>query len=935
MILEPDFDNSYNEEIRLFLCRPSDRATIAELHHIYDRSLSINYGGINELTFTVPYNILDDDNMTKRNPLVDLIYGDYLVRYEYKTKTEYYVITNPEYTVDGSGKETLNIIAYQQHFEWKNKLVRAFKGTFPLYDPVGTNGVLNKTLLKQTDWTIDYIDSSLLLKQRTFDESESNLLEFTLSAIDKYGSYIPVVDTVNKRLSVYLDENYGLDEGLRIENGHYLKSLKETDRFDEVVTRLYIYGDKDLSINTLNPTGTSFLENYSFYMHGYTEDRSGNTLTSSKFMSDSLCKAIKAYENLLQSKSTVFTGYLTNIAGFQATLITKENELFVLQGEKKVLEDRRDVYIAANEPANVKLMSEQIEDKQILINTKNAEIITLKTSIAGVEGQIATLTNQLSETNNFTPTQIKEKQFFTKEKTWQESNYTKAEDLLEQGSKNLQLWCQPKVAYECDIIDIISALNVKYDKDKLKIGTVISIYYPRFDIDIKAKIITINHDIDKKSLSLVIANTKDIKSGFLKIKDLLQRSNTTSTTLDMSKYKWDLSTENNTQINDILNEAWDANKRAIEAGDSQNYSLNERGLTLKSPTDPLNYLRGLHNIIGFTNDGGNTWKNALTPNGLVAEVIRGKLGAFATIVTDQILIGSKLIGDGLINSSGAWNTAATQAGNSVQKSTLYNGVKIDSTSGLVITRSDNKSRSIFNATDGIKIQSSTDGVNWVDRLSANSTGDLTLTGALTTGSGASAVRIDANGLYIGSSTFSSAPVRITPSGNAVFAGTITASKVSLTGGSMGWGSFSISDTGIINATGAVISGNITANSLVAGAFIQSPNINGGTITGNAINGGTITGTTISSTSTINVGTDVTVGNNLYMGNSGSTNKGIYFAPNQVGASIKYLGSSDTLRLSAINGVAIDSLSSSFELSINGEPAATRTWVQQNVIAKWG
>ncbi|QJD83996.1 phage tail spike protein [Cohnella herbarum] len=956
------FENGIINEVKLYLCRPSDRATITELYHIKDRNLTINYGGVNELSFSVPYAILDENNDTVRNPLVDQIYGDFIVRYEYKQQQEYYIITNPEYVMDSSGNEQLNILCYQQHYEWKNKLVRALKGTYKLYDPAGANGVLNKTLLTQTDWTVDYIDSSLLSKHRTFDTSETNLLEFIFSAIETYGSYIPFIDTVNKRLSVYLDENYGRDEGLRIEYGHYLKSLKETDKFDEVVTRLYIYGNDELSIYGLNPTGTSYLENYSFYMYGYAEDTQGNVIGHSKFMSDSLCKALRSYEKLLQSKAAVFSGYLSTLSGHQSTLAVKKNELYGLQNERRTLLDLKDVLIGTG--GDVTSVNGQIEFKQTQIDDKTTEITDVNLSITAVNNQIATLKSQLSESANFTTSQIKEKQFFTKEKTWQESNITKAEDLLEQGGKNLQLWSQPNIAYECDIIDIIAALNVPYDKEKLKIGTVITIYYPRFNIDIKAKVITIDHDIDGNGLKVTIANTKDIKSGFLKIKDLLQRSNTTSTTVDMSKHKWDLSTENNTQINDILNEAWDANKRAIEAGDNQNYSLNERGLTLKSPTDPFNYLRGLHNIIGFTNDGGNTWKNALTPNGLVAEVIKGKLGAFATIATDQILIGSTLIGDGLINSSGAWNTAATQAGNSVQKNTFYNGVKIDSASGLVITRSDNRSRSVFNATDGIKIQSSTDGVNWVDRLSANSTGDITLTGALTTGTGASAVRVDTNGLYIGSSTFSSAPVRITPAGDAIFAGTIQASKVNLTGGKM-----NINNTFIVDELGnATVSGNVTANAIAANTYISAPNIVGGTInignsnftvgtdgTVNANNGtfrgsinatsGTFSGN-ISSTATISggilkgatieggnisVATDVEIGNNLYIGTKdNASGKRIWFTTGSGSAVISYDRTNNQINLSAQNGVKIDS----GNLMINGYRAVT-TYDLDSHVAKWG
>jgi hypothetical protein len=135
------------------------------------------------------------------------------------------------------------------------------------------------------------------------------------------------------------------------------------------------------------------------------------------------------------------------------------------------------------------------------------------------------------------------------------------------------------------------------------------------------------HDIDGNDLSLVVANSRDIKSGFTKIKDLLNRSASTSTTIDMNKAKWDQSDSNTNAIKEILNSKWDANKQAIEGGSEQQWSLDARGLTLRSPSDVMNLLRAVNSVIAISNDGGNTYRNALTSKGLVAEEVYGQLVA--------------------------------------------------------------------------------------------------------------------------------------------------------------------------------------------------------------------------------------------------------------------------------------------------------------------
>lgn len=79
--------------------------------------------------------------------------------------------------------------------------------------------------------------------------------------------------------------------------------------------------------------------------------------------------------------------------------------------------------------------------------------------------------------------------------------------------------------------------------------------------------------------------------------------------------------------------------------------------------------------------------------------------------------------------------------------------------------------------------------------------------------------------------------------------------------------------GRLYATNATISGDVTANAIAANTSISSPTIIGGNIygsiiSGNTIIGGSITGTTISSDTTINVNTNLTVGNQITLTGSG-------------------------------------------------------------------
>lgn len=96
-------------------------------------------------------------------------------------------------------------------------------------------------------------------------------------------------------------------------------------------------------------------------------------------------------------------------------------------------------------------------------------------------------------------------------------------------------------------------------------------------------------------------------------------------------------------------------------------------------------------------------------------------------------------------------------------------------------------------------------------------------------------------------------------------------------------------TGVTSIVGGVITTDyVNALNVTAGS-VAAENITGTTITGKTISGGTITGTTISGTTTIDVGTDLNVGNNIYIGNTATGDpKGITFFSGSTGSDIAHI-----------------------------------------------
>jgi hypothetical protein len=156
------------------------------------------------------------------------------------------------------------------------------------------------------------------------------------------------------------------------------------------------------------------------------------------------------------------------------------------------------------------------------------------------------------------------------------------------------------------------------------------------------------------------------------------------------------------------------------------------------------------------------------------------------------------------------------------------------TAGAVYINQDNRWKADANgnviSTAEFKVGSSTKNLYW-DGTNLTFTGNLsaaggtfsgnlsaaggTFSGEVSVGSSSYITKIDANGLYLGGSTFASAPFKVSP------AGALTANNVEITGGSLNLGSntFSVSQAGYLRATAGKIAGwEILNNSLYAGDF---------------------------------------------------------------------------------------------------------------------
>jgi hypothetical protein len=530
------------------------------------------------------------------------------------------------------------------------------------------------------------------------------------------------------------------------------------------------------------------------------------------------------------------------------------------------------------------------------LNQKNTEITNKQTEIDGVNAQITSVDTQIEDlrasvdsSNFINPTLQEELKDYIIKKEWVDQNYIYEQELYDDAIKYFEKLKQPQIIIEISLVNFLKIVEAQRDWDKLNLGDTITIKYDQLGINATAKIIGFEISEENDDITLTIANTQDVMSDNDKLIKAVYNSTGTTTTVDLSKRQWDNAVSTASSINQIINGQWDAIGRSIVAGVNNSVEISERGILVKNSTDPLSYLVIQNGVMAITNDNGNTWKHAITKDGIVGERIFGKLLAGVNLLIDAS--DSSGVKTFTVDANGVTlnGSKLTITGGGLT-TTLANGVVIDATNGITITRTDGIARVILNATKGLSFQKSAGGGTWTDKFYYDSTsGNLILDGQL------NAKSIKINGVEVIAGNFISGTMidKLSVSKLDVSTAKITTAMIeTLTVGTnvvMG-PSATIAWT---NVTGAPVSSwtnpSYITSTKITSTTIESPAISAGTINGTTITGAQING------GNINVTSDLFVGDNITLG-TGLTRKTITF---NSGAIIQSLNSAE-IKISAEN-----------------------------------
>ncbi|EJL1640147.1 hypothetical protein NL868_001325 [Shigella flexneri] len=509
------------------------------LKDIYELNYDIVYNGINTITFEVPY-LVDIKNEIVKNPALDKIRERYFIKAIWGDKVEWYVITSISNTGNDEEFRTVEckLLAYELTYQ---KVLRYQQ------DNVNIVGCMEECV-KNTNWKIGFIDPSFYSYMKSFDVSSKTKLDFLNEIVTAFNASV-VFDTEQRIINLYVPDDTARYNGFTIKEGQYIQSIEEVIDGDAIKTRLEVKGSEDITFASVNPTGKSYIDDFSYFMIPYEKG-----IRSSYYMSDELCESLilhkNATENLTpsyQALATTKESYESQVSAFNTNIEEIKEQL------KDVLDDIETEKKKKNPDRNE-------------LNTLTAKRDSLNGNIASVEKQlnaiqvnlnkvnldIKSVNDQLEYYNFLSPSLLSELTNYISVEEWSSDNISSKKELLEAAKIQHLEVNAPPVNITMSLVNFLNVIEERHNWDRLNIGDIVKIKYDTLNIFVTAKITKISLDYENNTIQLEISNLKKVLTPQEEFIQAIYGLRKTKKEVASKKVDWQLAARNFNSRNDRI-----------------------------------------------------------------------------------------------------------------------------------------------------------------------------------------------------------------------------------------------------------------------------------------------------------------------------------------------------------------------------------------------
>lgn len=378
------FDKFGRPEPPTLLLQTADERTIGTLPNVANLKITVNFSETSEISFDLP--AYSDGVPT---PLYDKVVGYKVIR------TEHYgifLLMKPEISGDGI-EEIKSVTGYSLEKKLENKQFFLEEGTFNFWNPATPDDtILGRILEVSPGWKAGYVAPSLIGRYRTFDQYDDYALSFLYDdAMDTFRCVV-VFDVYNKTINAYdADDNVStLPIYLGFDN--LVTDLDITELTDELVTAMTPSGADDLDIRQVNPTGTNWIYDISYFIEN------GD-------IPSALAEKWTEWQKSVLNRQEYYKGLVGLRASATARLLSEQAKLVDRKAELDDLTNQQSVTIQA---LALETTADGKASQQKKLDEINASMEKKKKEVADQEAVVADIKVTLDASNpDSYPAQIK------------------------------------------------------------------------------------------------------------------------------------------------------------------------------------------------------------------------------------------------------------------------------------------------------------------------------------------------------------------------------------------------------------------------------------------------------------------------------------------------------------------------------------------------
>lgn len=673
-------------------------------------------------------------------------------------------------------RKSVHCFSYEYTLTMRNADIKA--GTYNFYDITSPDDTLMGTIQRRCpSWKIGKnISNELIGKYRTFDMPDTTVYNFLTQEASEAYEAIFVFDNENLEINAYTASEVITPTDIVFTWDNLMKSVEIAETDDPVITALDIYGAGNLSIASINPLGTATIYRFDYFAEQMTpalwtkvkawQDEIDEQIQAGDDDADGtsyrglLARKLELSNNVIEVNSEIADGLAMLDSGKQVQDVSTPYTM--AEGSSNAVKDikgwvdglsydqKRTMVLDATSYPVINLgfgvdetaVTPGVEEyaKNIVVDdggiaealvniylceqfiaaatqNKNA----LMQEIAELDTAISAKNESLSMAAYFTQEELLELDKFifgttyTNEYFVLSENYTFADmqevarQLYEQGKNALTRISQPNYNFSLEAMNFLFMKEYEHFALQCKLGCTVNAEI-REDEWVSPVLLEMEIDYgNPDNFSMTWGNRYRLQTAEWTWAELNNEVSKTSgvVSANFSDMIKPVRSGDLDKFAEFMNSALDTSRNAVLAGNNQSMLIDSHGILGRKEIAANEYepeqIKVLNNGIYLTDDN---WLNCAMA---IGKVTVGGIDKFGVIA--DVLVGSMLIGNNLSIMSESGNFSVDGGGMSFEN--VSENAKI-----------------FMNPSQGFHMQANEDG-EWVDKLSMDMDGNVTIAGALT------------------------------------------------------------------------------------------------------------------------------------------------------------------------------------------------------------